>query len=466
MKKRLCRATFRDERGVAMVTAMFASMVVLSLSFVGVGLSLHNSASSANERSRVQGIQAAEAGIDQVIAYFKTSAIQQICAPPEAVTDGAMSGDGAQIAQFHVTVQCDDANNPHQVLIRSVAYSPSQASPHHVTRKMESLVNVHPKGGQSSVFAHAMFHASSTVPLTVRNNLGGSNFNGADIYSNADVTVSNMVTVSGNVIGQKSVSMGNNAAVQGSVWTAGNVSMTQGAFVGGNVTSTAGGITLQNSARIAGNARAATTIVPTASVSGTSTQSSPSLPSTYESLPTFNWNATDPWPQPVSTYTSPTACSDFDSWVNANKTALVGTARIAGTGAGANCPWSLKNYTTMALAGDVAIISDGDISFANNSNVASADGEVHTLYLISLNGNLTFSNSTWFDPKLKIFAFTRNTLSLNNQNGWNGIAYANVLAINNQFTLQFAPSLVVPGFTSNNPGYDVDTVYVREVPSR
>ena len=54
----------RDERGIAMVTALLVSMVLLFLTVAVVALSLHNSTQSALDRKRVQAIDAAEAGIN------------------------------------------------------------------------------------------------------------------------------------------------------------------------------------------------------------------------------------------------------------------------------------------------------------------------------------------------------------------------------------------------------------------
>jgi len=64
---------FNEERGIAMVTALLVSLVVLFLSIVVVALSLHNSTISSFDRKRIQAVDAAEAGIDAWFSGLVTS---------------------------------------------------------------------------------------------------------------------------------------------------------------------------------------------------------------------------------------------------------------------------------------------------------------------------------------------------------------------------------------------------------
>ena len=54
----------KDERGVAMITALLASMVVLAFALVAVSLASHTTSQSALDRKRLQGVNAGEAGVD------------------------------------------------------------------------------------------------------------------------------------------------------------------------------------------------------------------------------------------------------------------------------------------------------------------------------------------------------------------------------------------------------------------
>src|SRR5207249_10761392 len=74
----------RDERGIAMVTALLVSMVLLFLSVAVVALSLHNSTQSALDRKRVQAIDAAEAGVDGYLSALTGLTGPATCSPVDA----------------------------------------------------------------------------------------------------------------------------------------------------------------------------------------------------------------------------------------------------------------------------------------------------------------------------------------------------------------------------------------------
>src|SRR5918996_3435178 len=66
------RRRLGDERGVALITALLVSTVVITLGVTSVSLSLHNSEQSANDRRRVQSVGAAEAGIDYYFSHLQS----------------------------------------------------------------------------------------------------------------------------------------------------------------------------------------------------------------------------------------------------------------------------------------------------------------------------------------------------------------------------------------------------------
>jgi hypothetical protein len=456
-----------DERGVAMVTAILISMAVLSLSIVAVQISVHNSDSSTNDRRRTQAVHAAEAGLNQVLSFYRTATVGEVCLPPSNITEGALSaGATGQLAEFSVTITCDSLTSPKQVLLSSTGWAPSKSSKTGVARKMETLVNL-----KATKFLHAMFHGSSTTPLNLVNKTDGQQFLNADVYSNSDVNVSNFATISGDITSQGKVLLQNNALVKGSVWARYGVTMKNSAFVGGSVTASMtepgkpGDISMNLNTRVAGNARAAgaITTLNSAKVDGVKIPNSPSPPPPYEDLPTFAWNPTDPWPQVVSTYNACTGLSSFDTWFLANKSALTGTGRIAGTGSQTNCTFTTANNSVMNIVGDFAIVNDGTITLQQQNTWQSGDGEIHNVYVISINGDINFSNNTNFDSKLRVFVFTNHTANLQNQNSWYGQVYADVIAAANFFPLTYH-NLNPPGFTTDaETGFVVDTVYIREV---
>jgi Tfp pilus assembly protein PilX len=59
----------REERGIAMITAMLVTFVVFLLSAVVIQQAIHNINGSAKDRNRLSAVSAAEAGLDW--AYSK-----------------------------------------------------------------------------------------------------------------------------------------------------------------------------------------------------------------------------------------------------------------------------------------------------------------------------------------------------------------------------------------------------------
>ena len=66
----------KDEEGVAMITAILVSVIVISLSAVAIQLAVHNVGTSAYDRKRVQAVAAAEAGIDATMEELQTAQAQ------------------------------------------------------------------------------------------------------------------------------------------------------------------------------------------------------------------------------------------------------------------------------------------------------------------------------------------------------------------------------------------------------
>jgi len=92
---------FSEERGVALITALLVSMVVVSLAVVVVGLSLHNVNSSSSDRKRVDAVDAAEAGIDATLSSFRSVTIAALPCPGDASLTSTLNT--TPVAQYTVT---------------------------------------------------------------------------------------------------------------------------------------------------------------------------------------------------------------------------------------------------------------------------------------------------------------------------------------------------------------------------
>src|SRR5438034_4665470 len=72
------RRTLNREEGLAMITAILVTMVVLTLSLVMVQLSIHNSDSSAVDRGRVAAVNAAEGGINLAFSAMERATLANL----------------------------------------------------------------------------------------------------------------------------------------------------------------------------------------------------------------------------------------------------------------------------------------------------------------------------------------------------------------------------------------------------
>src|SRR6266508_2093911 len=75
-----------------MITAVLVTFVVMIMAGTAVSLSLHSSQQSANDRRRVDAIQAAEAGLDYYFSYLQsTGAGPMSCSITQTLTNSPAS---------------------------------------------------------------------------------------------------------------------------------------------------------------------------------------------------------------------------------------------------------------------------------------------------------------------------------------------------------------------------------------
>ena len=75
----------RDERGIALISALLISIVLVSIAVSVVALSLHNSEQSANDRKRLQAVNTAEAGLSGTESLLQTTATASLPCTGDAV---------------------------------------------------------------------------------------------------------------------------------------------------------------------------------------------------------------------------------------------------------------------------------------------------------------------------------------------------------------------------------------------
>src|SRR5919108_170230 len=205
MRRKSAMRRFSDERGVAMVTALLATLVVASLGLVVLQLSAHNASTSALDRKRVQAVDAAEAGID---AYFP-------------LTPGA---------HYHVTVElystwpptgsplaCPPSVDPAAAKVTSVGTAVSPGSSVAVSRTMQSEVRLVPQYPQTAFGVFSDTGLNFQNKLTMNGNVG----NDANAYTNGNFTMANNTVIAGSVYAQGTASV-TNGVVKGDIWSNGS----------------------------------------------------------------------------------------------------------------------------------------------------------------------------------------------------------------------------------------------------
>src|SRR2546425_3192855 len=257
----------RDERGIAMVTALLVSMVLLFLSIAVIALSLHNSTQSAFDRKRVQAIGAAEAGIDVYLSALTTMPDSTACQPIDQDLQTSPP------AHYHVTItlysdwppatQIACPAQPGQplpaqplgALVRSKGTAVNVGNPAAVSRTMEMQVRLVPIFGG---FNKAIF---SNDQLNFQNKMTENGYQGndGDVYTNGDFTLGNNTLISGTVYAQGSATIGQ-GVVKANVWAKKFVDLSSGIQVFANTTSSTSSIALSNNSHIYGNAKAGTSI--------------------------------------------------------------------------------------------------------------------------------------------------------------------------------------------------------------
>src|SRR5437879_5480950 len=68
----------RSEDGIAMITAILSSAIILTLSITATSLAIHNSDQSGQDRKRTQDVAAAEAGIDVIMSTLQSTPPAQL----------------------------------------------------------------------------------------------------------------------------------------------------------------------------------------------------------------------------------------------------------------------------------------------------------------------------------------------------------------------------------------------------
>jgi cytoskeletal protein CcmA (bactofilin family) len=464
----------RDERGVAMVTALLVTMVVLTLSIAVVGLSLHNTSGSSSDRKRVQAIAAAEAGIDAYFSAMQTSTGSGTCDPMDADLPTTPA------AHYHVTITlykdwpptpagalpCPPNADPLGVQVVSKGTAVTTTSGVAVSRTMETQIRLTPVYGGlgQAIFSDQVLNFQNQ--FTLNGHLG----NDGDVYTNGNFALANNTSIAGSVYAQGSASIGQ-GIVKKDVWARNAVSLSSGIEAFGNATSSTSSITLTNNAHVHGNAKAATTISG-GTIDGTTTPNSPSGPPPQLAFPQIPY-VQSAWEDPdgIPTTNDGYTINNYSSCATARAAIVNGLAGNNVVRISPLCPLSFATNTTVNVKGNLAIITDGSITTINQTNWNAVGGNWIVYFIRPYQAGLnctkpspydvSISNNTNFN-NLKVFVYTQCNVDFGNNNagGAVGQIIGGTVTITNQMALNYEP-LTVPAF--NLTGYNVQMSYLREV---
>ena len=459
----------KQEEGVAIITAVLTSAIVVLLGTTVVQLAVHNSEGSAYDRRHVQSIGAAEAGID---FYFSALAETGGLAPECSISGTMQSSPGSFTVTpiFYdsagVPLPCPPPIDPSAVLLHSEGISGPAAS----ARTMEAYAELTVATGGTFDNEGAII-ANSAVSFTSNATIGGNNFSDADVYTNGNITLASNSTLYGKIFAQGSVTMSSGSEVKKDVWTKGGITMSAGATIRGNATAgepapaAASNISMANNSRIYGNATASGTVTG-GNVDGTRAQNvTTQVAPPTRPYPTFayvpaNWTAAG--------FTSPgdfTSCSAAETYIRSTWTSGDLLVRITVPGSTCTLTFTNNNYT---VKGNLAIISDGPVTMNTNARFAPTAGQTYNVFLVAgLSGtapcNITMNTNSGFGPGLPTLLYTPQACTTNLHSN-TAITQGQILSgsINFHHTAQFQYSrLTVPG--TGTGGFKQDVVYKREV---
>jgi cytoskeletal protein CcmA (bactofilin family) len=454
---RAMRLRIRDEQGIALITAMIVSMVVITLGATAVTLAMHNSEQSARDRRRVESVAAAEAGINFYFSHLQSG-------PPDTFECSLTKTlNATPTTQFQATATFYDADGdvmpcplgaddePDGVLIRSVGTSTSSDP----ARTIEAFANLVPVRGSPfgdfAVFSEAnpIFNSNTQV-------FGGDSHDG-NIYTNGNAEIESNATIYGDVLAQGYVNLQSNSEVKEDVHARTYVSLETNSRVLGNVRAATQHVTTGTSSRIYGDARAGTTISGSGQIDGLVIPNTPSAPPEVIAFPDFTY---DPlaWQKAGYTVQTVATCAAAKAFLAAITTGNW-VVRIP-----LSCDLSF-NKDAPTLQGNLAIISNGSLTLQSNTDLKS-DGSPHTLHLIfGLGGsapcNITFNSNTTIASGLKTLLYTPCQILLNsNSLVVEGQMFGGSVNFNANSDLTF-DAIEVPGVGISR--FDEDIRYIREV---
>jgi hypothetical protein len=512
----ILRRTHNEEHGVAMVTAILVSGVVLLLSISAVSLAIHNTTASGYDRRRLEAVDAAEAGVDCYFAVLGSYGFSQVptlgqsgqpalpCGSSIVQSTCVLSGTSSATpsAAFTVTptfyptstsssgyacpasLLSSNPSGPWYVTLTSVGTVGGLTVPKRTIQARARLSS----SGSGLVFPPVAMLGNISIGLNANVQVYGNGGNNADIYSNGSVNVTTQSSLQGNMYVQGTATIANgNFHLTGDLWSS-SWSKISGGWIGGAAIASTSGTTSCSGGSPASICISGNTTVGALSGGGAkaggpigvrnpATVNGPLSPNTSgignpptQTYPTYTFTAAD-WPG----YVSATSCNnsgDATSIVSRINNWTSGNLYIRYSGNTAMCTLSLSP-STKAMPGNLAILTDGGITLPTPVKLTNGDatGASHSIYIFAgmtgTCGGFVANANSGIGSNLKTVIFTPQactvTISSNSFNA-TGQIFSGTIQFNSNTTFTYAP-VTLPSEGLASSGVLVDPVYRREITS-
>jgi hypothetical protein len=469
------------ENGMAMITVMLTSMVVVGLSLTAVQLSQHGLSSTATDRKRIQAADAAEAGLDVTLAALQANPYPTLpCTVAGTLSDVPTTASYSVAISYYDTfpptgaaLTCNDGLSAQPAAAEIVSTGNTVAAVGG-KRQMEALIKLSPVPGSGSGFNRAIFSEQGPV---LENSLTINGYSGqdGDIYSNGNITCDNAATVHGSVYTQGTLLLNNACHVTVDVYAMGNLTTSNASNIGHDAISSQGNISLGNTSTVAHDATAKGTNTG-GTVTGQRRSNQTGIPDPpTATMPTLNWDAAAWTSAGFTVVDEGTNCTQAHDDIATMSTATVNTVyRIHGS-----CKVTWTNNETVTVARDLAVVADGGFSWNNGFSLkSSVAGVPHKVSWIVPSDAVTMSspcgsadggahdiqtvNAASSTSDITVFFYTPCNISMNNAISGGGQIYAGRVKIKNALTLNYVPADIPGAASASTTLYTVAISYKRE----
>ena len=462
IKRMLVR--LKDEGGMAIITAMLLSMAVVTLGITSVTMAVHNSEQSAMDRRRVQGVAAAEAGINWYYSHLQSGNATTLQCSQTMTLPGTNSTSFSATATYYdaagtpLTCPMAATTVPDTVLIRSVGTSTGNPTP---SRTLESYVRLVPTSG--TPFGDTGVYSNSSIAWPSNVKILGTEASNTDVFVNGNASLSSASVVYGNLYATGSITMRGNAQVRRDAWANTSLSLANAARVLGNGVSSTSSISVKNQAKIGMDATYCTSIqAGSGAVGGLKTKLCQAAPP-VSAFPVFSYVKSD-WEAQGYTevlFSGVSACTTAQSFIKNLSGSYSYVVRIT-----EDCTLTFLSKDLPTLTGNLAIISDGGFTAGNNNKFTGGVGSwtLHMFFGIDNDGapcNVTWGNSGGVLGDVATLVYTPCTISFGSGSTISkGQLFGGNVLLKPSFSMNAYP-VPVPGFGAG--GFKEDVLYLREV---